>query len=651
MGNFYLDNDDLRFYVERGIDWAPIVGLTEMGFGAPGGFTSVQDAVEFYRDTLQMVGEFVADEVAPHAAEIDREGVLFEKGEARFPKRLDGIFKKLRELEVHGLCVPREFGGMNAPLTVYFLQSELLGRADVSVMSHHGFHCGIAMAMLILSVMEGSTTFDAANKTFLSTRFEKEIREIIKGKAWGCMDITEPDAGSDMAALRAVGEQDDAGRWFLTGQKIFITSGHGKYHFVIARTENKPSDQATHDDPMAGLGGLSMFLVKTYDDNADGTKTWHSTFERIEEKLGHHGSVTATQSFDRTPAELVGERGEGFKYMLMLMNSARLGVGFESIGLGESAYRLAKAYAAERRSMGKAIGEHEMIADYLDGMRTDLQGLRALAVYGAVEQELGEKESIRLRFTPPADEVECKRVERRANRHKANARRVTPLVKYLGAEKSVELARRCLQVHGGNGYIKEYPAEKLLRDSLVMPIYEGTSQIQALMAMKDTIGGILKGPKAFVSKLAQARWRSLSARDELERRVAKVQVISLAAQQHLLTRTATDKVRSLNGRPIATWPDAFLKHWDPKRDFAFAMLHAERLTRILADEAICTILLDQAKAHADRREVLERWLERCEPRVRYLSDEIHTTGARLLAALDEQSAARGTHDARDIRQG
>jgi alkylation response protein AidB-like acyl-CoA dehydrogenase len=632
MGNYFTDNDDLQWYFERGIDWQPLVEITEYGYHLPDGHKSLEEALGFYKDVANMVGELAADEIAPAAAEIDREGVLFDKGEVTFPKKLASIFKQIKDLELHGLCVPRELGGMNAPMLLYYLNSEVLGRADVSVMAHHGFHGGIAMALLIFSVLEGSTEIDREKFAITKTRFADAIGEIVRGEAWGCMDITEPDAGSDMARLRSVGEQDADGNWFVTGQKIFITSGHGKYHFVIARTEKAK-------DGGLGLDGLSFFLVKTYEDNPDGTRTRFATVERVEEKLGHHGSVTATISFERSPALLVGKRGEGFQQMLVLMNNARLGVGFECIGLCEAAYRLARDYAAGRPSMGKTIDKHEMIADYLDEMRTDIQALRALAVYGAWHEEMAEKERLRLRFLPPESETERAELEAKIRRHKTKARRVTPLLKYLGAEKAVEMSRRCLQLHGGNGYMKEYGAEKLLRDALVMPIYEGTSQIQSLMAMKDTLGGILKNPQEFVRRRAQAQWRATTSRDVLERRVARLQVRSLGVQQLLMTRVAADKVRSLPGKPIAEWPRAFLKNWDPKKDFAYAMLHAERLTKILADEAVAELLLKQARKDPARRDVLERWLDRAEPRSRFLADEITSTGDRLLATLAEPQAA------------
>lgn len=632
--NFFTDNEDLKFYFERGIDWAAVASATERGFTLEGGFANTADSVEFYRGVAEMVGEFVAVEVAPRAKAIDHFGTRLENGEAVSAPEFNELFETIRGLELHGMCLPRELGGMNAPMLSYLINTELFARADVSVLAHFGFHGGMAMAMLMFSLTEGTTTIE--NGRISSTRFSKEIEEIRLGNAWGCMDITEPDAGSDMARLKAVGVEDENGNWFVTGEKIFITSGHGKYHFVIARTEKVQASC----DPLAGLKGLSMFLVPTYEDDADGNRARHVSLTRVEEKLGHHGSVTASLAFDRAPAQLIGKRGEGFKYMLTLMNGARLGVGFESLGLCEAAYRLAKAYAAERPSMGKTIDRHELIADYLDEMRTDIQGIRAIAMRAAVFEELSRKFSLRIESEPQMDALEKAGLQREIKRMSRIARRITPLLKYFAAERAVEHARRCLQIHGGNGYTTEYGAEKLLRDALVMPIYEGTSQIQALMSMKDTLGAIMKNPQAFVKRIAQARWRSISAADALERRVAKIHLISLTAQNHLITKTATDKVRSLSGRPLGEWPDAFLKNWNPKRDFAYAMLHAERLARLLTDEVIAESLLEQAQAHPERRELLERWLDRCEPRCRFLHDEITTTGARLLRTLGHEPSAK-----------
>ena len=630
MGNFFTDNEDLQFYVDRGLDWEPLVRLLENDFKDPDGFANAEDAVAFYRDVFEMIGRFVADEIAPHVAQIERNPPRLVDGEVVFPPELDEIMEKIKGLELHGLALPRELGGMGAPVLCYMIASELMGRADVSIMAHHGFHAGIALSLLVYAMTEGSANFDPETGKLLSTRFEDEIREIVAGNAWGCMDITEPDAGSDMGALRTKAEQDDEGNWYVTGQKIFITSGHGKYHIVIARTE-----EATGDGPTAGLAGLSTFLVPAYVDNPDGTRTRLATVERLEEKLGHHASATCAISFERTPAYLIGERGEGFKQMLLLMNNARIGVGFECISLCEAAIRTAQAYAEERRAFGKNIDRHEIIADYFDEMRTDVQGLRALAMDAAMNEEMAYRLRSQAR-RPGVPELEAKRLEAEAHRRKQAARRVTPLLKYLGAEKAVEIARRCLQIHGGVGYTTEYGAEKLLRDAVVMPIYEGTSQIQSLMAMKDTLGLILKNPQEFVRRVAQARWRSISARDPHVRALARVQTASLAAQQHLITKTVGDKFKTVRNQPITRWVDGLSQNWDPKRDFAHAMLHAENLTRLLVDEAICEILLEQAQKFPERLELFERYIERAEPRCRHLLDVITSTGDRVISNLHPQ---------------
>jgi alkylation response protein AidB-like acyl-CoA dehydrogenase len=632
VASFLSDNPDLLYYFDEGVDWDTLAELTEYGWRAAGRFSNATEARQFYRECAQMVGELVAEQIAPRAVNIDHEHPRLEKGEAAEGPAMRAVFDAIRAADLHKLCIPRELGGLNSPLILYFLSAEMIARADASCMTHFSFHGGMAMAMLAYSVREGTTEFDGGRGCIASTRFGTAIGEIARGEAWGCMDITEPNAGSDVAALRTRAEQDEQGEWFVTGQKIFITSGHGKYHFVLARTEEAKDTE----NPLAGLAGLSMFLVKTFDEAPDGTRKRYVTLERVEEKLGHQGSVTAAASFERAPAHLIGKRGEGFSYMLVLMNNARIGVGFESIGVCEAAYRMARAYAEERWSMGKPIGRHEMIADYLDEMQTDIQGLRALAVASAFHEEVAQKLPLIHRFAATAETPAEQARQRELPRHKTLARRYTPLLKYLAAEKAVEIARRNLQIHGGVGYTREFGAEKLLRDSLILPIYEGTSQIQALMAMKDTLIAAAKRPHVLVAKLGQARWRSASARDPLERRLAKLQVLSLSAQQFLLTRTAADKLKTLAREPVARWMTLLTK-LDPKRDFALAMLHAERLTGILAREAIAELLFDQSRAHPHRRELLERWLDRSEPRVRALHDEMTTTGERILASLAGQA--------------
>jgi len=223
--------------------------------------------------------------------------------------------------------------------------------------------------------------------------------------------------------------------------------------------------------------------------------------------------------------------------------------------------------------------------------------------------------------------------EERLAEVKWEARRTTPLLKYLAAEKAVEMARRCVQIHGGVGYTKEYEAEKLLRDATVMPIYEGTSQIQALMATKDRLSKIMEAPQEFLKDLAQTRWRTLAASETRSKKLAELQLASLRAQRHLISKTAVEKVKEVSAKPLADWPQEFMSDWDPKRDFAHALLHAENLCRLLADEAIGELLYKQASKHPERREVFDRYIERALPRARHLLDVITSTGDRLIDEL------------------
>ena len=630
--NYFTDNDDLRFYMEKGIDWSELLDHVEFSRAVPGAPVdpdapaSLAEAVEFYTDVLNMAGELAALEVAPRAAEIDREHSHIEDGEVVSPPALQAIWEALAGSGLTGLCLPRELGGMTAPLMVYMLNAEVLARADVSVMTHHSFHGGIAMALLMYSALEGTTEFDAQTGRIVSTRFSEAIEGIAGGSEWGSMDLTEPDAGSDLGALRSKGEQDANGDWFVTGSKVFITSGNGRWHLVICRTE------AARAGGM-GLDGLSLFLVDAQGEDADGNPVRHVTVERLEEKLGHAASPTCLLSYERAPAALIGERGDGFKQMLLLMNNARIGVGFESLGICEAAWRMARDYAAQRPSMGKTIDKHEMIADLLDEMHTDCQAIRALAVDAAFNEELAQRKRLMARYLVPDGSDAQRTLERDAKARQRAARAVTPLLKWYASEAAMRNAQRCVQIHGGVGYTKEYGAEKLLRDAMVLPIYEGTSQIQALMAMKDSLLGVMKDPSGFLKEATETRFRARLGRDALERRVAGLRMLCHTAQRHLMVKIGLSKVLELRHRPTGQWKEALTKDWDPKRDFAPAMLHAERLISLLSDAAIAEVLLGQARVHPERADVLVRWLERAEPRARYQLDIIRTTGERLLGKL------------------
>jgi hypothetical protein len=623
MGSFYDDNADLRWYLETGIDWEPIVRLTEYDWKAEDAPESLEEAVEIYRDLLDLIGTVVADEIAPRWRELDQAHSVLKDGEVIVAPVIDEIFTQLGELGFFGLSLPRELGGMNAPLLVFQMAAELLARADTSVCAHAGFHGGIALAALSYSIREDSVEFELDPPRITETPYRELIEEIVAGQAWGSMDITEPGAGSDMAAMRTRGEQLEDGSWVVTGQKIFITSGHGRWHIVIARTE----------EAELGLKAMSLFLVPAWQWGEDGEKLRTVSVDGVEHKLGHTASTTCTVGYDRSPARLIGKRGEGFKQMLLLMNNARIGVGFECLGVAEAAWRAAKAYAAERPSMGKTIDKHEMIAEMLEGMQTDIQAIRAMGITACWHEELAQKANIALKYLPMDDERRAE-LERERRSHERKSRRLTPLLKWYASEACVDIARKSIQIHGGSGYITETGVEKLLRDAMVFPIYEGTSQIQALMVMKDTLMGVVQAPGRFLQRLTATRWRSLSARDPLDKRLATLQVTALKAVQFLLTRLASAKARELPILDPGQW-STLMGEWDPKRDFALAMLHAERLTAILHDVAVAELLWEQSQRDAERRELLIRWLERSEARCRFRYDEITTTGLRLLSTLSE----------------
>jgi alkylation response protein AidB-like acyl-CoA dehydrogenase len=444
------------------------------------------------------------------------------------------------------------------------------------------------------------------------------------------MVLTEPGAGSDLAQIRTTAVLQPDGMWKLNGEKVFITSGHGQYQLVLARSEDQKS--------APGLKGLSLFLVKQKLER-DGKTVVNVRISKVEHKIGHNGSPTCALVYEDSVGELVGRRGEGFELMLTLMNFARLGVGFEGLGICEAALRIAREYAADRVTMGKPILRHEMVADYLEDMELYVYGLRALAFETAQKVERATKLEQILRFDPPKDEAQRAELERRVSRVKRQARDMTPLLKYVAAEKAVEMSRMAMQILGGVGYTQEALPEKLLRDALVLPIYEGTSQIQSLMALKDQLMQGLRDPRRFIVKMARANWKRVAEAEPIEKALSRLFACKYKALQTILVRIARNKLKATYDLPIGAWTEALFSEWDPKLDFAPGLLHAERLTKILADVMIARILVKYGLRYPDRRRVAERFLQRSELRCRAWLSEIEEHGEALLADLHAQAVA------------
>lgn len=633
--NFFADNPDLQFHVRR-LDWDTLVRITEVDPKDADAFQSGKDALDAYEQMLGTLGEFSAKEIAPHWKELDEHHPVMKDGEVQDPERMKTIMRGLAQLGAMGISLPRRLGGLNAPMLVDFAAMELLARGDTAVMSHWGFHGGIAAALQLYSLEEGSYTLTEGSIT--KTRFDEQIARMASGEEWGAMVLTEPHAGSDLAELRATAALQPDGSWRINGQKIFITSGHGEHHIVIARSEN-PKDAP-------GLRGLSLFYVPQHR-MEDGKRVRNFTVGGVESKMGQHAGVAATIHYEDSHAELIGSRRHGFRGMLLLMNNARIAVGFQALGLCESAYRKAKEYAEQRTSMGKAIADHEMIAEYLDVMEMNIRALRAVCFEAAYHQEAAERLKMIIKISPPATQDARTRAERTARRHARKARRLTPLIKYFAGEEAVRMARMGMQVFGGLGYIQETGAEKLLRDALVLPIYEGTSQIQSLMALKDNLQAAIRNPGRFFGRLAATRVESLSERDPLERSLARLQSMSNSAIQTIIARIAAHKMGDLREVPLMKWRHALINSWDPAKDFSFGMLHAERLTRLLIASSFGEVLVAQAHAaegtpdEADRADLAERWLARNEPVSRGILGEIEASAGSLVGRVLRRAASNG----------
>ena len=636
--NFFLDNDDLRFQLGQ-VDWDTLVDLQERVFLDDDRHTSGSDGRAFYEELLTALGEFVAREIAPYERELDEQHPELKDGEVKDGARMRKILDGLAEMGAMAITAPRRLGGMNAPILVNNVLFEMMTRADSAVTGTFGFYAGISGSLQMYASDEGSVTFEGGKP--VKARFDDIIARISTGKEWGAMVLTEPHAGSDLAQLRSRAVPHADGTWRLTGQKIFITAGHGQHHVVIARTE----DEATHP----GLKGLSLFYVPRiinaeHQSDVDGGIR---NFEigGIEHKMGQRAAVAATLHFENSRAELIGQRGDGFRLMLVLMNNARIAVGFESIGTCEAAFRTARAYAEDRVSMGKAIARHEMIADYLDEMDVVIRGLRAITFEAAFHEEVATRLRQLLKSTPPANEEERSKLSRQAKTSAARSRSLTPLIKYQGGEEAVRMARMAMQIQGGVGYIVETGTEKLLRDALVLPVYEGTSQIQALMALKDNLGAAIKNPGRFAREVAETRLKALSTSDPLDKAAARMRLQALSAMQTIISRIAADKIGHVGRQPVASWKDSITK-LDPNQDFSFGMLHAERLTKLLVWSATAELLVEQAKkvagtADADeRRELAQRWVERFEPRGKGVIAEIEATSGSLLQRLLGRSAKK-----------
>ncbi|MBI5475093.1 MAG: acyl-CoA dehydrogenase family protein [Ignavibacteriae bacterium] len=456
MPNYFLDNPDVLFHF-RNLDLKEITALAEDNYAQASQFnyapTDYEDAMKNYEKVLEVVGDLSGNYIASRSADVDHEGAQFSEGHVQYAHGTQLNIKELSQADLMGMILPRKYGGLNFPFTIYMMSVELLSRADASLMNIFGLQ----------------DIGDTIRKFGSEDQRQEFLPKIAAGEHTGAMALTEPDAGSDLQAVKLQAYQDDEGKWFLRGVKRFITNGNAQVLLVLARSEAGTRDGR----------GLSLFVC-----HHDGTVK----VRRIENKLGIHGSPTCELQFNDTPAQLIGTRRFGLiKYVLDLMYRARMGVSAQALGISQAAYEEALKYARERRQFGKTIYEIPVIANMLLDMRVLLESNRSL-FYSATKC-VDEKEKLeefiekrKAEKQPVSEETaRLKQITKAANL-------LTPMTKYLLAEASNKITYDALQIHGGTGYMKEFHVEQLARDARITNIYEGTSQMQIVAAS----GGVVK---------------------------------------------------------------------------------------------------------------------------------------------------------------
>lgn len=454
MANFYLDTPSLRHHLHHPL-MRRIVELKEREFRdkdeydyAPIDF---DDAMDSYERVLEMVGEISAEVIVPNAESVDREGPTVANGRVTYARGTQENLDTVRKAGLMGMAMPRRYGGLNFPIVPYIMAADIVSRADAGFENLWGLQdCA-------------ETLYEFGNEE----QHKRYIPRVCKGETMS-MDLTEPDAGSDLQSVMLKATFDEKENcWRLNGVKRFITNGDSDIHLVLARSEEGTKDGR----------GLSMFI---YDKRNGGVNV-----RRIENKMGIKGSPTCELVFNNAKAELCGERRLGLiKYVMALMNGARLGIMAQAVGLCEAAYQEGYTYAQERRQFGKAILDFPAVYEMVAMMRARTDAVRAMLyetarfvdVYKALDDISRER-----KLTPE---------ERREQKKYAKlADAFTPMGKGMSTEFANQNAYDAIQIHGGSGFMKDYACERLYRDARITNIYEGTTQLQVVAAIRHVTTG------------------------------------------------------------------------------------------------------------------------------------------------------------------
>ncbi len=589
--NYYSDSSEWQYLFRNAVDWDSLIPLYKSSFPTSEGFNNKEELISFYEEMLTAVGKWAGESIASRASELDRVGGgKLVDGTVQVSEPLQKTYQEAKDMEFFGLAVDPEHGGLGIPVVVAMMGFAQICKACVSSSTQLGFHTSIADMI----------------ERFCDSKIRDEyIPKIIRGEISGSMCLTEPDCGSDVGALRTSAEKQSDGTYLLNGTKCFITNGGGGLGFILARVKGAPK----------GLEGISMFLAEEWITTPEGERKHNYRISKIEEKMGMHGSPTCEVIYENTVARLVGEENEGFKLMLFLMNEARISTGLQGLGGMEASIGAARQYAENRKQFGKLLVDLPLFKRNLQDWETEVDAFRALMVDTLSHFDIFQRLDVKKRHTGDLNQEESELFKRstRVVRHR------TPLVKYYGAESYTHLSQRAIQAFGGYGYMAEYSAERLHRDSFGALLYEGTSQIQALMAMKDFIKIVMNDPAKFMQSLVASHpISSLMSESEYERSFTGVKyefrknIVGLIMrcfkpELNLSERSFKDTISQIN--------QVFKKeYWQEAGRFDKLMVHAETLCQALAYCETLKVLARHATNDESRGDLYYRYLQLVTPR-------------------------------------
>jgi len=561
----------------------------EKTFGDSESFENAEEALAFYEGVLEEIGKFAAQEVRPKASELDQHGVIFKDGEAILPDTLKKHLARLVEMGVFSAQVSKAYGGINLPQSVQVLSLETLAQACPNT------SLTVAAFSMASFVSKWGTEEQKA----------RILPKLMSNEWQTAMALTEPDAGSDLGKLRSTAVRS-GDTYRVNGTKRFITNGNADIVFALVRTDLQSK----------GLEGLSVLIVPKQIDGKQNIKV-----TKIEEKVCLHSSPTCELAFENSVGELLGPSGEGFKVMLDLMNEARLAMAALATGIATAALEEAKSYAKQRITWDKPIIQHPLVADMLYEMELEIRAMRSMVMEAACTADL-------LAIAEKKGDVAA------IKKWKKRYRRLTPLCKYYCCEKAVTITKNALQLFGGYGVCKEYPVERLWRESIIYPIYEGTSQIQSLMVLKDTLKDVAQHAPGFLGSLAGAWAESKVTKDSVKSYLLQARNELNQAIKRILVSIIKDKFKSdIEGLKQANIQkfvkDFSLNLLTEKTDLTYPFLSAERLTRITCDYYALKCMADNYQKDSNRGEWIKDFANLCLPRMKmentYMADRLPST--------------------------